>query len=171
MNKLSLAQLTINDACGPALIEAAAAAGFDAVGLRVISPAGVVQHPTIAGNEALLREVERSLAATGVSVLDVNSFWITPSTTADDFKPVIEAAVRLRAPHILVVIDDRDHQRARATFAACGAAAAAEGTRIAFEFQPYGAVPSLGAALDIVRGAGLSNIGIVLDTLHFCRSG
>ena len=106
MNPLSLAQLTINDACGPDLIEAAAKAGFDAVGLRVISPAGVVQHPTIAGDEAKLREVERSLSATGLNVLDVNSFWITPQTRAEDFKPVVDAAVRLRAPQVLVVIDD-----------------------------------------------------------------
>ena len=169
MNRLSLAQLTINDACGPALIEAAAAAGFDAVGLRVISPAGVVQHPPIAGNEALLREVEKSLAATGLAVLDVNSFWITPATTLENFKPVIEAAVRLRAPHILVVIDDRDLIRSRAVFADCAAAAAAVGLRIALEFQPYGAIRSLAAALDVATGLG--NVGIVLDTLHVCRSG
>jgi len=169
MNRLSLAQLTINDACGPALIEAAADGGFDAVGLRVISPAGVVQHPPIAGNEALLREVERSLAATGLAVLDVNSFWITPATTLDHFKPVIEAAVRLRAPHILVVIDDRDLIRSRAAFADCAAAAQVAGIRIALEFQPYGAVPSLAAALDVATGLG--NVGIVLDTLHVCRSG
>src|SRR5262245_53671023 len=103
-NRLSLAQLTINDACGPALIEAAAVSGFDAVGLRVVSPAGVAPHPPIAGNETLLREVEASLAATGLTVLDVNSFWITPDITVEHFKPVIDAAVRLRAPHVLVVI-------------------------------------------------------------------
>jgi sugar phosphate isomerase/epimerase len=169
MNRLSLAQLTINDACGPALIEAAAAAGFDAVGLRVISPAGVVQHPPIAGNETLLREVERILAATGLAVLDVNSFWITPVTTLEHFKPVIDAALRLRAPHILVVIDDRDLTRSRAVFAECAAAADSAGLRIALEFQPYGAVPSLAAARDVA--AGLGNVGIVLDTLHVCRSG
>jgi sugar phosphate isomerase/epimerase len=170
-NRLSLAQLTINDACGPALIEAAAAAGFDAVGLRVISPAGVPPHPPIAGNDALLREVEASLAATGISVLDVNSFWIRPTTTAEQFKPVVEAAVRLRAPYILVVIDDRDVGRGGDVFAACAALANQAHVGIALEFQPYGAVPSLGAALDVVRGAGLANIGLVLDTLHFCRSG
>jgi len=171
MNRLSLAQLTVNDACGPALIEAAAAAGFDAVGLRVISPAGVVQHPPIAGNETRLREVEASLAATGLAVLDVNSFWITPATTLEHFKPVIEAALRLRAPHILAVIDDRNLARSRAVFAECAAAAQASGIRIALEFQPYGAVPSLAAALDVARSTGLGNVSIVLDMLHVCRSG
>ena len=90
---------------------------------------------------------------------------------AEQFKPVVEAAVRLRAPHILVVIDDRDAARGCAVLAGCGALAAGARIGIALEFQPYGAVPSLDAALDVVRGAGLANIGLVLDTLHFCRSG
>ena len=170
-SRLSLAQLTINEACGSALVEAAATAGFDAVGLRVVSPAGVAQHAPIAGNEASLREVERSLAATGLSVLDVNSFWITPQTRAENVKPVIDAAVRLRAPWILVVIDDRELTRGTETFAACCELADIAGIGIALEFQPYGAVRSLGAARDIVRVSGRSNVGIVLDTLHFCRSG
>jgi sugar phosphate isomerase/epimerase len=171
MNRLSLAQLTVNDACGPALIETAARAGFDAVGLRVISPAGAVPHPQIAGNETLLREVEASLKATGLAVLDVNSFWITPQTTLADFRPVLDAAVRLAAPYILVVIDDRDLARGRVVLAQCCAAAALAGIRIALEFQPYGAVRSLAAAAAIVQETGPFRVGIVLDVLHLYRSG
>jgi sugar phosphate isomerase/epimerase len=171
LNRLSLAQLTINEACGPDLIEAAAQAGFDAVGLRVISPAGAVPHPMIAGNEQLLREVERSLAATGLSILDVNSFWITPQTTVENFKPVLDAAIRLRAPNILVVIDDRDLARGSAVLAECCAVAGPAGIKIALEFQPYGAVRSLDETVRIIRETGLPNIGIVLDVLHLYRSG
>jgi sugar phosphate isomerase/epimerase len=171
MNPLSLAQLTVNDACGSALIEAAAHAGFDAVGLRVISPAGAVPHPKIAGNDTLLREVEASLKATGLSVLDVNSFWITAQTTYADFLPVLDAAFRLKARHILAVIHDSDVARGHALLAQCCAAAATAGIRIALEFQPYGAVRSLPEAAAIVREAGPPTVGIVVDALHLYRSG
>ena len=171
MNRLSLAQLTINEADAPQSIEAAANAGFDAIGLRVISPAGVLAHPPLAGNEALLRKAERALAETGLTVLDVNSFWITAWTTRQNFLPVLDAASQLDAESVLTVINDPDLARARDVLAECCAAADPAGIKIALEFQPYGSIRTLGEAVAVVQGVGMPNIGIVLDLLHLYRSG
>jgi sugar phosphate isomerase/epimerase len=171
VNPLSLAPLTITHATPTEYIEAAAQAGFDAVGLRVVAPAGVVEEPPIAGNEARLREVERCLTANGLSVLDVNSFWITSATTREDFRPVLEAACRVRAGSILTVISDDDIGRASAVFAECCALAEPAGLKVALEFMPYGSVRNLGEAADIVERSGFRNAGIVLDVLHLFRSG
>jgi sugar phosphate isomerase/epimerase len=171
VNRLSLAQLTINEADAPQSIEAAANAGFDAIGLRVISPAGVLAHPALAGNEALLRKAERALAETDLTVLDVNSFWITAWTTPQNFLPVLDAASQLDAESVLTVINDPDLARAREVLAECCAVADPAGIKIALEFQPYGSVRTLSEAIAVVRGVGMQNIGIVLDVLHLYRSG
>jgi sugar phosphate isomerase/epimerase len=171
VNRLSLAQLTINHADAPESIEAAANAGFDAIGLRVISAAGVLAHPPVAGNEALLRKAERALADTDLAVLDVNSFWITAWTTRQNFLPVLDAASRLDAESVLTVINDPDLARAREVLAECCAAADPAGVKIALEFQPYSSVRTLDEAIAVVKGVGMPNIGIVLDALHLYRSG
>jgi sugar phosphate isomerase/epimerase len=49
--------------------------------------------------------------------------------------------------------------------------AADAGLTITVEFMPYSSVPSLGAALDLVRATGQPNAKVLLDTLHFIRSG
>jgi sugar phosphate isomerase/epimerase len=169
VHQLSLAQLTINNATAPELIAAAAEAGFDAVGLRVVSPAGVGAHPPLAGDAVRLREAVRALRASGLAALQVNSFWIVPGTTRETFLPVLEAAVELGAGHVLAVIDEPNLPRGIAVLADCAAAAAPAGIKLALEFQPYGAVKNLHQASDIVGRFG--NAGVVVDALHLYRSG
>jgi sugar phosphate isomerase/epimerase len=154
--RLSLAHLTIDRAEPLDFVEAAAAGGFDA---------------QVAGNPALLRDLQRRLAETGLKVLQVNSFWIGPDTGMEHILPVLDAAEALGAEHVLVVLNDPDRARGTAMLARCCEAAAARGLVIALEFQSYGMVRSLRECLGLVEASGLSNIGIVLDTLHFARSG
>ena len=47
--------------------------------------------------------------------------------------------------------------------------AAEHGTRVAFEFLPWTAVPDLGTAWEIVRRAGRPNGGVLLDAWHYFR--
>lgn len=42
---------------------------------------------------------------------------------------------------------------------------------IAVEFMPYGRIPTLSAAQDLILSVGAPNVKIVLDVLHFFRSG
>jgi sugar phosphate isomerase/epimerase len=171
MHRLSLAHLTIDRADPFELIEAAAKAGFDSVGLRVISAAGAPARPSLAGNPGLIARVEAFLVESGLDVLQVNSFWITPETTARDFPPVLDAAARLRARNVLVVIADPDLVRARMRFAECCAAAEPLGIGIALEFQSYSPVRTVSQAVQFVETTGHANAGLVVDALHLDRSG
>lgn len=49
--------------------------------------------------------------------------------------------------------------------------AAARGRKIALEFIPSTGIPDLPTAGAIVQRCGESNVGLVLDVWHFCRSG
>jgi sugar phosphate isomerase/epimerase len=171
MHRLSLAHLTIDRADPFELIEAAAKAGFDSVGLRVISAAGAPVRPSLAGNPGLIARVEAFLVESGLEVLQVNSFWITPETTALDFPPVLDAAARLRARNVLVVIADPDLVRARMRFAECCAAAEPLGICIALEFQSYSPVRTVSQAVQFVETTGHANAGLVVDALHLNRAG
>jgi sugar phosphate isomerase/epimerase len=171
MHRLSLAHLTIEAADPVELIDAAAEGGFDAVGLRVVSVPGTPPRPTVAGDRALIGRAQAALAATGLEVLQVNSFWITPETTASDFAPVVEAAALLKAGSVLVVISDPDPGRAAARFAECCAAAEPLGIRVALEFQSYSPVRTVAQAMRVIGASGYRNAGLVADALHLDRGG
>ena len=169
MHRLSLAHLTIDNAEPFELIDAAARAGFDSVGLRVISAPGAPARPSVAGNPGLISRLAASVAENGLDVLQVNSFWITPETTADTFAPVVEAAARLGARNVLVVISDPDAPRAAARFAECCAAAEPLGIHIALEFQSYSPVRTVTQALRMIETSSYGNAGLVVDALHLDR--
>lgn len=171
MHRLSLAHLTVDSADPLELVDAAARAGFDAVGLRVVSAPGAPPRPPVAGNAPLIARIKASLIANGLEVLQVNSFWIVPGTTPADIRPVLDAAARLGARHVLVVIGDTDRERAAAIFSACCALAEPLGLGIALEFQSYSPVRTLGQALRLAEESGFKNAGIVVDALHLDRSG
>jgi sugar phosphate isomerase/epimerase len=42
--------------------------------------------------------------------------------------------------------------------------------KVALEFLPFGAVPSLSAALSVIEQVGEDNLGLVFDSWHFARS-
>jgi len=54
---------------------------------------------------------------------------------------------------------------------ALGERASGRGLSIDLEFLPWSPIPNLGTALSVVQGCGLSNIGVMLDSWHFFRSG
>jgi len=171
MNPLSLAHLTILDATPPTLIAAAADAGFQSVGLRLVAPSPADAFDSILDSEASLRETERCLQASGLAVLDVETFWLEPDTVVDDFLPALEAVARLGARFLLVVGNDPLQGRLIATVARLCQAAAPLHLQVMLEFIPYSEVKTLAQAAEVIRAAGEPNAGILIDALHLSRSG
>lgn len=171
MNSLSLAHLTILDATPPVLIAAAADAGFQSVGLRLVAPSPLDAFDSILGSEAALRETLRCLATSGLSVLDVETFWLEPDTDVTGFLPAFEASARLGAGQLLVVGNDPDGGRLVANVARLCETAAPFGLRVMLEFIPYSKVRTLEEAAGVIRTAGQSNAGVLVDALHLSRSG
>lgn len=166
--EISLAHLTLIDVPPPQLVEIAADAGFDAVGLR-ISPAGPDDEPyAMAPGSKLLRETRRRMEDTGARVLDVEVARLEPGTDVRTFGPVIETAAELRARFLLVNVYGEDDGRMAIRFAQLCEMAAPAGVRPVLEPMPYSGIRSLAEALGVVEG---SDGGVLVDPLHLERGG
>ena len=136
------------------ILDAAAAAGFESVGLDTVTTAGVAD---IAG---MLRA--RGLTCTDVGIL------VLGTNTATDAERLAELAQACGATTCLVAwpagFDGRPALEMSADI--LGSA----GVRIALEFFPYGALPTLKTALAACEAIGWDRCGVLLDTWHFFRS-
>ena len=154
-------------------IDAAAAAGFGAVGLRICArrPGDPYTGDPILGNADAARSLRARAAARGVRVSNVSAYQFYPDVGWDDVAPVIDAAATLDAP--IIVVNGFDPELARFTglFAKYCAAAKDAGIRIALEFLPYSGVRTIDEAMRVVMDSGASNAGLLMDALHLDRSG
>ncbi|UFN47678.1 sugar phosphate isomerase/epimerase [Roseomonas sp. OT10] len=167
----SLAALTALELPPPALIDVAAATGCAQVGLRLIPVApGAAAYP-LQDDPALMRETLVRLRDTGVGVADLEIAMLRPETDVVAYRPFFEAGARIGAKHVLVAGYDPDRARLVDTYAAFCREAAAFGLTGDLEFMPWTAVPDLAAAIDVVGRAGQPNGGVLIDALHFDRSG
>src|SRR4051794_17051630 len=117
MPAFSLAALTVLDLAPPALIDVAAACGYDAVGIRLLpAMAGGVAYP-LWDDEAEMKEILVRLQATGVRVADIEVVAIRPETKIADFSAFFETGARLGAKHILVAAYEPDLGRFADSFA------------------------------------------------------
>ncbi len=170
MPTFSLAALTVLDLAPPALIDVAAACGYDDVGLRLLpAMAGGIAYPLM-DDEAALKETLARLDATGITVADLEVVAFRPETEIAAFAAFFETGARLGAKHILVAGYDPDLDRFTDRYAQFCEAAAPYGLTADLEFMPWTYVPDLATASRIVAQAGQANAGILVDALHFDRS-
>jgi sugar phosphate isomerase/epimerase len=167
----SLAALTALELAPPQLIEVAASCGYEHVGLRLLpaTPGGMA-YPLME-DAAALRETLARLNATGVTVADLEVAAFTQETEVAAFTAFFETGARLGARHILVAAYDPDLDRFTDRFAAFCEAAAPYGLTADLEFMPWTSVPDLATASRIVESVRKPNAGVLVDALHFDRSG
>ena len=171
VSSLTVAHLTIG-ASPLQNIEAAAAAGFGAVGLRICGrrvgdafPAPVVGVPRAA------RELRARAADLGIRLSNVSGYQFYPDVTLDQVAPVVEATAALGMPIIVANGFDPDLDRFTELFARYCELASKSGVRVALEFLPYSGVRTLTDAMRVVDQSGMGNAGLLLDALHLERSG
>jgi sugar phosphate isomerase/epimerase len=169
--RLSLAHLTVIDADPLVLIDTAAAGRFDAIGLRIVPPMPTDPIVPVIGNERLIREIEGRLASTGIRVLDIEAVWLMPHTDILALKPALELGARLGAKHLLVVGNDPDWARQRDHFASLCDLALQVGLGIALELMSYVELKTLSEARQLLDEVRRPNAGLLIDALHFYRSG
>lgn len=170
MRPLSLAHLTFID-LPPALIQLAAEAGFASVGLRLVAVTPTTPGYPLTQDAVMMRETLSAMHDTGVTVNDIEFLRLTPEFNVATFTPFLEAGAKLGAKHIVTAPYDPDIARLTDNLAVLADRAAGFGLTPVLEFFPWTNVPSFNAALDIVTKTGNPEIGILLDTLHFNRSG
>jgi sugar phosphate isomerase/epimerase len=169
MHVISLAALTVLDAGPVGQIRAAAAAGFDAVGLR-LNPL-VPSDATIVGNRRAEAEVIRQLSGTGLSVLEIGVFPLRPDTDPDRLEPIISFSASIGAKYLVCPVEDAEEGRRVQTFVQICELAKRFGVTALIEFNPYSACCDLETALKLISSAGQANGALCVDALHLSRSG
>jgi sugar phosphate isomerase/epimerase len=124
-------------------------------------------------------EMRRILAGNGVKYVEVEILtdWYAEGDRRSHSDKVradlLRAAEWLRADHIKVCGDivqgDWSLPRLVESFRALCADAEVAGTRIALELMPFTNIKTIEQALDIVRGAGAKNGGLMFDIWHISR--
>jgi sugar phosphate isomerase/epimerase len=170
--QISLAHLTVLDATPPELVSVAAVAGFRSVGIRLTATPSVGVPPyDMLGDTPMLRETRARLADTGVSVLDVEFLRFEPELPAGVPEGFLEAGARLGARYVLVMSAEPLEARTLERFGDLCDRAAQYNLHVCLEFAVYTGVRRLADAVRLVRASGRSNASVLLDALHFSRSG
>ncbi|MNQ85207.1 Xylose isomerase-like TIM barrel [compost metagenome] len=159
---LSLASGVIPEASPLQVVQAAAAAGFDALGLWVEPGAWTAQTT---------RDLRQALQDTGLRVLDVEVLWLRPGPGNDAHLRAIDIASELGAANVLVVSSDPDMDATLEKFVRLCEHARPTSLRVALEFGAFTDVPSLEVAAAILHRASQPNQALLVDALHLQRSG
>ena len=169
---LSLAHLTVLDTTPPELVSVAAAAGFPSVGIRLTATPSVGVPPydmlergaAPAGNAAAHGGHRRDGAGHGVPPLRARPAGGVP-------EGFLEVSARLGARHVLVMSAEPDEARTLERFCDLCDRAAPYGLTVGLEFAVYTGVRTLAHAAELVRRSGRANTSVLIDALHFSRSG
>ncbi|GAB4051246.1 TIM barrel protein [Catellatospora paridis] len=167
----SLAHLTALSLAPPDLVEAAAAAGYRYVGLRLNRVTPQEPHYPLATDPALMRSTKVRLAATGIEVLDIELARISPHDDPRELQRFLEAGAELGARHVIAQLPDPDRARKIARFAQLCEMARPLGLTVDLEFPSWTETPDLAEAARVLRAADQPNAGLLVDLLHFARSG
>ena len=159
---LSLASGVLPDATPLQAVQAAAAAGFDAVGIW-IELATWTQQTT--------RDVRRAVRDNGLRVLDAEVIWIRPGPADPDHLRAIDIAAEIGAANVLVVSSDPDLSATTEKFVRLCEHARFLPLGVALEFAAFTDVPDIGTAVAVLDRAAQPNQGLLVDALHLQRSG
>ncbi|MEV6967100.1 TIM barrel protein [Hamadaea sp. NPDC051192] len=167
----SLAHLTALSLSPPELVDAAAEAGYRYVGLRLTKVTPQEPHYPLATDPALMRTTKVRLAATGIEVLDIELARIGPNEHPRDLMRFLEAGAELGARHVITQLPDPDRSRKIDRYAELCQLAQPLGLTIDLEFPSWTETPDLTEATRVLRAAAQPNAGMLVDLLHFARSG
>ena len=168
--KLSLAHLSELQVPPAELLRIAARAGFASVGFRTLpaSPGGIV-YPLASVAEQ--REIAAAVNDTGVSVLYIELVSIDAALDVRQCRAALEVGAAIGATRLAVAGDSGDIAMVADKMAALCVLAAEYGIAVDLEFMPYRPIATLADALAVVRRAAQPNAHVLLDALHFFRSG
>jgi sugar phosphate isomerase/epimerase len=168
---ISLAALTVIELTPPEMVTCAAMAGYSHVGLRLLPVTPREPSYDILGDTPMRRDLQRVLADTGLTLVDVEFIRLDAKAVPADFLPLMETAAVLGAGNLLVAGYDPDEISFVERLGALCDLAAPFGLNVNLEFFPWADVRSLPQAHRIVAACARPNAGILIDALHFDRSG
>jgi sugar phosphate isomerase/epimerase len=167
---LSLAALTVIELTPPQMVQCAADAGYDFVGLRLLPATDQEVRYDFIGDTPLKRETLACLKDTGVRVLDAEILRLKPDTDVTTYLPMLETAAELGARYVLVAGNDPDETRTADNLAKLCDLAAPLGLTPSIEPMPWTDTRDITQAARILKAAAKSNVGLLIDPIHFDRA-
>ena len=119
----------------------------------------------------MLRETLARMADTGVIVLDTEFLRFEPEIPVGVPEGFLEISARLGATQVLVMSAEPVEARTLERFGELCDQAARFGLRVNLEFAIYTGVRTLAHAAQVVAKSGRANASVLIDALHFSRSG
>lgn len=162
--RLTISSLTLREAPFAERVRAAASAGFDGVGLGV-------EDYLRARDEGLDDRAMRTILdehAVALTEVEFLNDWLSGTEPTQRETTAFHIAEVFGADHVNVGLFDK----APLDSMADGFAALCEragNLKIALEYMPFGGVPDLGTAWELVRRADRRNAGLVIDVWHWVR--
>lgn len=159
---ISLAAGIMPEATPAQLIECAAASDFDFGGMWV-------EHES--WTPSTTRAIRQQARDAGVELLDVEVAWIMPGAPDPWLTELVAIAAELGARNLLVVSSDPDMAATTAKFQAMVDAAKGTGVRVNLEFGLFTEVKTIHMARAVLETVAGEAKALLVDTLHWARSG
>jgi sugar phosphate isomerase/epimerase len=169
-HEFSLAHLSALTLSPQEMVEVAAHCGYGYVGLRLLPVTATEPKYPLIQDRQMLRETRARIAQSGVGVLDIELAQLTPEVDVASFEPMLATGAELGARHLIAQTPDPERARAAAKFAQLCELARRYSLSVNLEFVTWTDTPDLQSAVAVVSAASQPNAGILIDTLHFCRS-
>lgn len=160
--QISLAAGILPEATPAQLVEAAAASDFDFGGMWA-------ERET--WTPATTRAIRKQARDAGVALLDLEVAWIMPGASDPWLVELVGVAAELGARNLLCVSSDPDMAATTAKFQAMVDAAKGTGVRVNLEFGLFTEVKTIHAARSILESVEGEAKALLVDTLHWARSG
>ena len=165
----SLAHLTLINCTPPELVYIAARAGYDAVGLRLVTMNVAGEFGPSPVEKSQVQATKTALKTTGLKVIDIEIARITEDCDPRGFERALELGGELGAERMIMSAWTRsrdDRNFLVDVYAETCDLAAPYGLTVDLEFPSFSRLRTLDEALDIVRAADRPNAGILVDTLY-----
>jgi sugar phosphate isomerase/epimerase len=168
---ISISHLTALDAEPELMVETAARAGFEGVGLRIFPPRHAPEQYPVTGDANRTRALRRRADDLGIRIFEAESFGIGGAFRPDPYARALETAAALGAGVVVSAGIDDDPARLAVNYRWLAEAAAEHGILMVMEFMPYRGMKSLDAALAMHRAVDHPNAKLLIDAIHLSRTG
>lgn len=156
-------------------LDLAAGLGVSNIGLALepVQPENPHGYPawSLRSDAALRRDVIDAFRDTGISFALGEGFLGLPGTDADSFAGDLDLFRELGADRVCLLNLSDDLAEATALTAAFAELAAERNLPAVVEYSPGTAVDNLATTVDVVRHADNPNLTVLVDVMHFFRSG
>jgi sugar phosphate isomerase/epimerase len=171
-HRYSLAHVTVLGCPPPEAIGIAARCGYEFVGLRTI-PLGLAGEPRygLEDDPALFRATRDALRDTGVKLHDIEDVIIAPDRDVQACARALACGAELGARHVICNVWGGESAFVQDQFGQLCDLAAPLGMKVQAEFVSFTQLAGLRDAWRLVQASGRDNAGILIDMLHFLRSG